>query len=338
MLRKGSKMFLNIYYTITDENGTTSLPKRIKYLESTYSIDHLETEWYGYNSEGTYQNTSYKMKWRYYAFVVKPSKKVIKADLQDKDYLAIANAYNAGNKITIYAYPSFVLNYKGENEYKVARGLRNTNFIPYNNIKSDSGIAPPKPLNTELTKVNFGTNLNDPSSFIEFNNNLGTITYGYNNVGFDEGTYSFKSTTITNDGVVMRAGKYVFGLGYSRNFISHRGDTNKTTNSGQQYVNNYVTVGETVGNTTPAFNTNVGIAEDEPVLFYHEYDPTYYKIDTDENGNKVQTNKPASNVKTDLTGYAQRTHTIPLKDIFNVIKYIRATVPLETLKLYDLVE
>lgn len=318
ILRNGSKMFLNIYYTITDANNNTSLPKRIKYLESTYSIDHLETEWYGYGPGGSYQNKDYSMKWRYYAFVVQPSKKVIKTDLQqDSDYLAIANAYNAGNKITIYAYPSFVLKYRGQNDYNVARGLWTTNFIPYTNIISDKGVAP-KPLSTKLSIVNFGTNLNSPNSFIEFDNNLGTITYGYNNVGFDAGTYNFKSTTITNDGVVMRAGKYVFGLGYSREFISHRDSTNKYGS---------------VGGTCPSFSKDAGIAIDEPVLFYHEYDPTYYKI-----VDNKQTNDPDKGVGIDLKGYAQRTHTIPLKDIFNVIRYIRDTAPKEALVEYGLLD
>lgn len=329
ILRKGSIMNLNIYYTITKAtDGTTSLPKRIKYLESTYSIDHLETEWYGYDSNGTLQNKNYKMKWRYHAFVVQPSKKVIKPDLmQGSDYLAIVNAYNAGDEITIYAYPSFTLKYKGQNEYNVARGVCSTNFIPYTNIVS-AGVAPPKPLSTKLSIVNFGTAINNPDSYIEFDNdnNLGTITYGYNNIGFDAETYNFKSTTVTNDGVVMRAGKYVFGLGYSRKFISHRAPRSKEL------------MYSSVNTTCPAFHSEGGYAIDEPVLFYHEYDPTYYITSKDDAGNNVQTNTPAGGVGTGLEGYAKRTHTIPLKDIFNVIRYIRETVDNETLKKYKLLD
>jgi hypothetical protein len=49
--------------------------------------------------------------------------------------------------------------------------------------------------------------------------------------------------------------------------------------------------------------------ENEPILFYHTTSADYYDND-----------KNPKTSGTDLKGYALRTHAIPLKDIFAVVK------------------
>ena len=102
-----------------------------------------------------------------------------------------------------------------------------------------------------------------------------------------------KKILFFNDGIVMRSGKYTFGLGYASG-VNH----NKFEN-----------------NTCVGYNMSYGlwpnnIFNERPVLFYYD--------------SSIIAQYPSdSNVSTTNAGYARRVNSIPLDELFYTIKYLR---------------
>lgn len=148
----------------------------------------------------------------------------------------------------------------------------NNDFIKYTDIPLTSG--------GEICKITYKYTVKESSENVEESN--------------------IKSTIICNDGIVTRAGKYVFGLGFAENVVNHKVNGYEQLDTANPHWNIKVT-------NDSAYRTRI------PVLFYHEYSSNYYESTA---GGAIPTNDGLRTSK----GYAQRTNAIPLDDLFNMLR------------------
>ena len=273
-----SYMELNVYYEVQGENRLNHIPSLTKKFSINYSTNTTANdsgyEWVGNNASGG-SISGYGEAWRYYAFKFRPSK--MELQYSKAEFKSIADSYDLGKRITFYIIPKFYMYAQGQKgvfgRRSVVGGLSATKPVAI----SSSGTT------TEaLNKI--------ADSYIKPSVYTGksSLTVNYYIDEISEGA-QVNSTTICDDGIVIRSNKYTFGLGYSDTVYNHRvHGYNKTYNT-PEWANKSDT-------------SNLYI--DGPVLFYHEYDNGYY----DSSGlPKSGTAKEA---------YARRTNAIALKDLF----------------------
>lgn len=295
ILYKTSYMKLRLYYRFNNDNSTIGYYET-KTFDIGYSTGNTNNdngyEWVGYDKEGKSLSDNYKNRWRYYSYGFIPDKIVINPVTDDTNiFNKIATAYDAGQKIELYLYPVFHLRAKGQKDKDVVSGLSVTRILP----------------TSKSVQISSGT-LSKQSAYYKpsesaITNSGSILSYTINSEADDENASN--NTTICENGIVMRSGKYVFGLGYGKSFdhstqeynVEDKANNPSWKESDDSTINKYVNA---------------------PVLFYYEHDENYYSS--------------KDNPKTDKTleGYAKRVHSIPLKDLFDVIRYIRTTTDFST--------
>lgn len=179
-------------------------------------------------------------------------------------------------EISLYNARPFEKNYlNGSLSY--AQALNNSDFI-YNNVMPYQGSI--GKLSYDVVTVTGGT----------------TETITESNI---------KTTTLCNDGIVTRAGKYVFGLGFAENMVNHR-------------VNGYSPVSADDPHWRLSKTDDTAYNQRVPMIFYHKYSPKYYS------SSAIGTTFPKNNSQSSK-GYAQRTNAISLEELFNVVGFIQST-------------
>ena len=307
ILDANSYMELVLYYSIDDNNFTELDRKRYKLDYSTTTDGNNNGyEWYGYDKDGTYLNNRDSYYWRYYAYAFKPNTITVNVDNNaGSKFTKIVNAYNSGKTIKFYLFPEFYLHAHGQNtnagnHKEVVAGLQVYAPIPVDSIN-----------NVTLTPGGLVKNIGKGSWNYTIKNQGANISYYAVEIPRDKNSSMVKTTTICDDGIVIRSGNVVFGLGAGNKVYDHGtyGYTTEATKAGAT---------DSTNNSWSSGSSNTEYLSNEPILFYHVQDGGYYD----------STHEPKIGGKT-LEGYALRTHAIPLKDIFEVIKFIR-TSPLLT--------
>lgn len=301
-LNDNSKLTIQLYYSIDGGNTVHA----IQNPKNTYTFDYSTSntsdnngfEWVGYNKDGTYLSGNYNNQWRYYAFRFRCHKMTI--TLNNDAYKKIAAEYDAGGSVTIYAVATFDMHaHTCENMWgnrkQLVCGIRAYTPRPIKSNSSNGAI--------KLVKYKYGEKEDFEDCILtDFNssNITGYLSYSIVTTSTTN-TPTVNATNICNDGIVIRAGKYVFGLGNSQGYVDH-------SKAGYEMVAN---ADPTWKATNESSDQIVNI--NEPILFYHEYNPNYYDI------NKI----PKGSASREINGYAKRMNAIPLKDIFETIKFIR---------------
>ena len=288
VLNSDSQLQLKVYYAIGN-NTIKELYTDTKIYKFDYSTTSIlydtNCKWKGWNENGVWLGNNDNDNWRYCAFTFRPYDINIPSSVCNDIFTALNN----NNTVYIYVVPYFKL---------AAHALRNWWQDRRDSLAGICATCPrvlktntSRSASTTITKID--TNL--PLTEARSEKNNGYVTYYINKlIELDNGV---SSTTICDDGIVMRSGQYVFGLGYTQNAVDHR-------------VNKYYNI----GGTDPSWKVSDSAENNyisKPILFYHKYDARYY------NGKEPYT-KDKSN-----KGYAKRMHAIPLEDIFEAIRYIR---------------
>ena len=201
----------------------------------------------------------------------------------------IANAYNQGHTIDIYLYPVFELTAKGQGGKSIVDYITISNIVACNTATVNASkklVKQSKYITVQDATYNAGASLR------------------YNSNEISEGTQN--NTTICENGIVMRSGNYVFGLGYGK-VVNHNKQGYSVDDPG------------TEGSKYPYWNinnsTNVNDKYiDAPVLFYYEHDDEYY---IKNNTTEIKTGKVGDNNE----GYARRIQAIPLDDLFEMVRW-----------------
>ena len=316
VMMNNSYVRLGLYYKV---GGTTTYTK---VAEHKYTLDFTTSnnnddngyEWKGYN-RGTNTSPNGDTAWRFYPYALKIKQFVINTNGTFTDangkttnlaevYNDIADAYDAGKSIEFFVFPEVYLHAMGQKESwikgrdpkKVVCGLEAYTFIPIENISSISSSSTSiKNLKnvSESTAKKYAT-MWKASGALTVKNEVGTISFTTREIPKNNSTT--KITTICEDGIVIRSGEHVFGIGAGAQVYDH-------------LKNGY----NVQSSSNPTWNPKTGMTasylENEPILFYHTSLGDYYD----------SKKEPKTGGK-DLKGYALRTHAIPLKDIFNVVR------------------
>ena len=319
-ISNNSYIKLHYYYKIEGDNNIYELTLND---EQKYTFEDLNDAFIGYDYKGDswYGRDDYtKEQLRYRGYIFKPQNlKLIYENNTNEDYTNISDAYNEGKTITIYVYPEANITIESQgssNKNKVVNRIEVSKIVTAIKSIDDNQIllGLPETIYT-YDDINLMSNkkiLNTQKRGDKYNcfawkivkakdKYPGQLTYSYS-VKDDTYYVNVKSTTICEDGIVMRAGEYTFGLGYGTPVCHHR--------DSKVYENKYATKAD-----SPEFSAGV-YESSRPYLFYysdHLTSNSYY-----ENG------IPKSGDTTKI-GYAQRTHAIPLEDLFDVIQYLRET-------------
>lgn len=319
-LNANSYMDLFLYYSIDGTmNATPIASKHYTFDFSTSSPkDDSGYEWRGYDKAGNYLGGNGGDAWRYYPYAFRPSAFVInnvKNGIfntgEHTTYRAIADAYDNGQEVKFYIFPKYYIEASSQDnavgsQKKVTAGVQAYSFVPVKKTgKVTAGSSVLKNLCINSKKQN-----ETPEFAKQWTpsivNDACTVNYVVNET--PNGDSTAKSTTICNDGIVIRSGDAVFGIGCAAAAYDHE-------NCGYDTL---ASIKGTTGVTDPTWSPKNSVTPEylsnEPVLFYHIADSNYYD-------NK---HEPKTGDKT-LEGYALRTHSIPLKDIFEVIKFMRNT-------------
>lgn len=245
-----SYLKFHVYYNI---DGNEKKICESTYIEfESYRDDPGEEDgtlntniWTGVDVNGKILKKSYKKQNRYQGFVVKPSTITI----NDESVLSdIKEAYNSGNKIDIYAKADIRLSFKTkENMFdNPIGGLQVTRLVPINLVDNDNIYT----INSDYTYSDvdkFGDKIYSAYNFLydndtsnndnEYaairckwgetaNNYTHPLNWSINsNAPIVASNLTYKvcktiskdninSTTICEDGVVIRSHGYVFGIGY----------------------------------------------------------------------------------------------------------------------------
>jgi hypothetical protein len=338
------KLFLICY--ITDDNETTltnintaGISKNIFVCDSKeFNINSTDAIWGGYTADsieimkktdetaqesfdnhylykisGTGVNSG-NYNYRYNTFYFKLNSFTIKTN--SNEFKDIYTAYDLGKKIHFYIVPSY-----------------------YFSMGATSGTWGRKQVHREMAatvpvKVSYKLASKVSGSTVYFDNSGGGTNYGTCSFDTPDCTISYKedkttteasgtgnvvndikTSTLVNDGIVFRRDKYTFGLGYSNQIPDYA-----TPLEGDGHIA-YEKLHSGKADTTPVVGWNHKLkGEAEPVLFYHEYIPDMYTTTNDE----YKIVKPNhTSISRDNLGYARRTNVIPLKDIFEAIKFLR---------------
>lgn len=312
VMMSDSYVRLGLYYKIS---GTL---KYTKIAEHKYALDYTSSNnnnnngygWTGYN-RGANTSPDGDTAWRFYPYALKIKQFVIntKGTFIDADgniinlatvYNDIADAYDAGESIEFFVFPEIYLRTMGQkysgNPKKVVCGLEAYTFIPIENISSisSSSTSIKNLKNVNETTAKKYAAMWKSSGSLSVKNNVGTISFTTREIPNDNSTT--KITTICEDGIVIRSGEHVFGIGAGAEVYDH-------------IKNGYNTQSENNPTWNPKTGMTASYLKNEPILFYHTALGDYYD-------NKKE---PKTGGK-DLKGYALRTHAIPLKDIFKVVQ------------------
>jgi hypothetical protein len=132
-----------------------------------------------------------------------------------------------------------------------------------------------------------------------------------------------KSTTICNDGVVVRSGEYVFGLGHAQYVYDHARYGYKVIADGIDPIGMPLRgpFDYHWAENTDGYNYR----NDVPVLFYHKYDDNYYRTYKNYGGTTDDLNNT-------MSGYARRINAIPLDELFEIIQEWRTFKSTDTYK------
>ena len=298
ILYNKSNMKLRLYYRFNNDNSTIGYYET-KTFDIGYSTGNTNNdngyEWVGYDENGSSLSGNYKNRWRYYSYGFIPDKIVINPVSDDTNiFNKIATAYNAGQKIELYLYPVFHLHAKGQKDKDVVSGLRVKRILP----------------TSKSVQISSGT-LSKQSAYYKpsesaITNSGSILSYTINSEVDDENASN--NTTICENGIVMRSGKYVFGLGYGKSFDHSTQEYDVVGKENDQYDPSW----------KESDDSTINKYVNAPVLFYYEHDENYYKGKDNPKAGKS------------LEGYAKRVHSIPLKDLFDVIRYIRTKTDFST--------
>lgn len=276
--RSSSWLKLSVWVASSKNKVPVSLGISTKYIFD-YSKDNYDNDngygWSGYNAQAAGLGGNYKDNWRFYSFKFRPTSITISGSalktLRDK----ITNE----KQVSVYIVAEAQLCAKGQkniwgNSKDVVSGLY---------------ISCPRPINE--TKMSAGTTLKKQSTGIRLDTSAAqdgsTLSLKY--ISLPDTESNVKSTTICDDGIVMRAGNYTFGLGYSTEWADHsKGYTQSTTSLWDE---SYI------------------VSKGEPVLFYYDT-------------GKWQYNKADAPSATNR-GYARRVNTVRLSELFDALKTIR---------------
>lgn len=288
VLNSDSQLQLKVYYAIGNSNAIKELYTDTKIYKFNYSTNSIlydtSCKWKGWNENGVWLGDNDNDNWRYCAFSFRPYNISIPSSVCDEIFTELNN----NSTVYIYVVPYFKL---------AAHVLRNWWADRRNSLAGICATCPrvlktntSRSASTTITKID--TNL--PLTEARSEENNGYVIYYINKlIGLDNGV---SSTTICDDGIVMRSGQYVFGLGYTQDAVDHRVneydrmDNDPSWKVSDKAENNYIS---------------------KPILFYHKYDNRYY------NGKEPYTNDKSNK------GYAKRMDAIPLEDIFEAIRHIR---------------
>lgn len=246
-------------------------------------------EWRGYSKDGKDLSGNYDSVCRYYTYKMKPQQMNI--SYTSSEYKKIVKAFNEGKNITIYVVPEFNINMHTQKDKDCLKKIEIYNIIP----AAPDNITPSRNIKNILNNKNKHTTNETKSGMLLYGASV--INSGNNggNNGNNYGIPNEKITTVCNDGIVMRAGNYVFGLGYAENIVDH--SYQDSEKSGNYKVDS--TTHEWIA-TSDKFKHNI------PVLFYYQ-------------------RNSAGNLNTTTSeDYAKKMNAIPLEDIFNSIKYLRS--------------
>jgi hypothetical protein len=297
LLHSDSNLVLKIYYVINNTlYDAGAAIQSFKFDHSTNSAKNDSGyEWVGISEKGAdFGSKDYANKWRYRTYIFKPNNMQITRS--NPGFNNIRNAFNQGSPIEIFIVPIFRVKAHSQNNI-------------WGNPKDLAGgvrASCPRPVSISSTTNDMKTKLISGNGFTTGKYKYAVYKSAKTNTAKIEYTVSVtsssssdvKTTTICNDGIVMRAGGYVFGLGYAENIVDH----NK---------NDYDEVA-TGSNPHWSMKNPNNYKQNIPVLFYHKHNNNYY-----------YSNHLPKNDSTDSKGYAQRMNAIPLEDIFNAIKILR---------------
>lgn len=251
-------------------------------------LDDNGYEWIGYNEAGS-PITQYSETDRFYTYVIKPIE--MNVSYGSSEYKKIVDALKNNHKVELCVIPEVYIKAHSQqrkankDNRKLIRSISVSNFTPI------------------IRKGSYSSQIDKIDKYeINSNSNIGKVIY-YEEISSATSSSGVKATTICNDGIVMRAGEYVFGLGYSECIIDHAAGKNGNYNKSIASDSHYDTT-----------NTLSKI----PVLFYHKYDANMYTE-----------SKTPKNGLTNIEGYASRMNAIPLEDIFKCIKAIRENDQIE---------
>lgn len=315
VMMSDSYVRLGLYYKISGTSKYTKVAEHKYTLDFTTSNNNDDNgyEWRGYN-RGAATSPGGDTAWRFYPYALKIKQFVIntKGSFTDANgnttdlatvYNSIADAYDAGKSIEFFVFPEIYLRamgqkeswIKGKDPKKVVCGLEAYTFIPIENISgiNSSSTSIKNLKNVSETTAKKYAAMWKSSGTLSVKNEVGTISFTTREIPENDSTT--KITTICEDGIVIRSGKHVFGIGAGAEVYDHA-------------KNGYNPQSPNDPTWSPN-NIDASYLENEPILFYHTALGDYY--DNDKN--------PKSS-GTDLRGYALRTHAIPLKDIFNVVR------------------
>ena len=301
-------------------DGNTSHPTYGKHGNPCNTTnDDSGYEWKGFDADGKYIGSNLENEWRYFVYKFRPSQFVL--DVNDNNFNEIADAYDNGDTIVFYIVPSLHLHACGQKRAgttrKTVKGYALSNFIPVKTFSNSSPEYSKNVDNTDLiynvqnlfTKQTLGVNVPDRSYPIGQKELLCTqddqFAVMYYDYDYFKSGDSIKSTTICEDGVVMRAGQYTFGLGQCA----------------------YVAKGTNIENTGTDTYVSDKYRQNVPVLFYyknHDGSDTEPKIDFDGVNIPVGAENPQDfDHEKSLQFYADHAGCIPLDDILNVVKFVK---------------
>jgi hypothetical protein len=316
ILMSESYIKFRIYY-IDNSNNVTHIIN----APETYTFDYTVTDaknctqstnpWKGFSDTGGDINKDTDNKWRYYAYKVRP----LNITISGSQLSTLLNKIreNAGSG-TLYLVPECRITVKSQKlrDNNCLKRIYATTLRPINDTTLSAG--------TKLKRITTGVNVN----FTPVTSSGSQMIIKYTKQTTSTGSVAnddVKITTVCDDGIIMRAGKYLFGLGYANAVNHNRGGGAGEPDFGAIGYSSQEVAGKTVlwnapdvavseqaisGDTGPQYFTHV------PVLFY--YDASIVKNYSDIDSDLLTTN---------TNGYAKRVDSIPLKDIFECIRYLR---------------
>lgn len=290
-LHNSSKMTIELYYSTGNNTLTsTGIQKDYSFVNSTDNIKNDNGyEWKGYDEEG--KNLTNNTNWhkRYHSYRFRPYDMTISKS--SGIFNTIKENYDDGKEVSIYAVVSFYI--KGivcKNEWGNRKYLLRSAGATCPRPHSGTSLMPVTRINTYGAGVPIAFYAKDCTGKAEYYiNPVLTESNGVN------------STVICDDGIVMRAGGYVFGLGYTKAAVNHNVVGYNRDNNAHWIVNS---------------NTDSNYIENIPILFYHKYDDAMYDANHEPSG--VNNNKSSE-------GYAKRTNAIPLETLFTIVEQIQSS-------------
>lgn len=307
ILMSDSKLQLSVWYIpnnsqtpiyIPISNGAGVSANGTMEFTFDYTANNTNTEsysWKGFTKSGVKLNDDTNITWRYYAFRIRPYNISFTGKSLNKLLDAIKTQVSSGNG-KLYLVPAISINMHTQNkQINVLKRIYATLIRPCSESSSPSTYA---------KRVTTGVNV-----LFTGQKNKSVLPIVYTNIIKSETQDDTKITTICDDGVVIRSGKYLFGLGFAKGINHDRssGTRNAGYNQTSSSADNTFLQWEPYDSSTLNGEKYV----DEPVLFFYDGDLAK-KYEADSN-----------KLSTDNEGFAKRINSIPISDIFECIKLIK---------------